>query len=221
MVPQRQPVDDKGYDVVALAASAGGIKALTHLLGGLPPDFPAPVLVAQHRSPDYSGLLCEILAGRCRLRVEPAEDGERPLPGCVHVAPSGAHLQVGHDLRLRVWRGPRIRYVRPSADLLFESLAAACGARAVAVVLTGTGADGVRGVRALRREGGYVIAQDERTAAYFDMPRAAAEIGRVDVVLPLFRMAFALTALVMGREAALARHPDPGPVGRELRMAWA
>jgi two-component system chemotaxis response regulator CheB len=93
--------------------------------------------------------------------------------------------------------------------------------RAVGVVLTGMGDDGVRGVRILRRAGGFVIAQDERTSEHFDMPLAAAEIGRVDVVLPLFRIAFALTALVMGREAAVALHPDPGPVGRELRIALA
>jgi two-component system chemotaxis response regulator CheB len=91
----------------------------------------------------------------------------------------------------------------------------------VAVVLTGMGEDGARGVRAIRRRGGFVLAQDESSAEHFDMPRAAIETGRVDLVLPLCRMGFALTALVMGREEAVARHPDPGPVGRALRSVSA
>ena len=79
------------------------------------------------------------------------------------------------------------------------------------------GNDGALGIRSIRHRGGFVIAQDETSAAYFDMPRAAIETGWVDLVLPSCRMAFALTALVMGLEMAVALHPDPGPVGRALR----
>lgn len=85
------------------------------------------------------------------------------------------------------------------------------------MVLTGTGCDGARGARAVRRAGGFVIAQDEATAEHPDMPRAAVEAAAADLVLPLCRVAFALTALVMGVDAAVARHPPPGPVGRRLR----
>jgi two-component system chemotaxis response regulator CheB len=216
MVLQRQPVDDGGYDVVALAASAGGLKALSSVLGRLPEDFPAPVLVVQHRSGDLPDLLPVILGQATALRVKTAEEGEVPRAGVVYTAPPGRHIRVGTSGQMHVRLSERIRFVRPSADLLFETLAARHGPRSVGVVLTGMGDDGARGVRILRRAGGFVIAQDESTSEHFDMPLAAAEIGRVDVVLPLFRIPFALTALVMGRAAAMAWHGNPGPVGREL-----
>jgi two-component system chemotaxis response regulator CheB len=211
------PYAGDGYGVVALAASAGGLKALSAVLSELPSDFPAPVLVTQHRSAELPDLLPIVLGRATALRVKTATEGEVPRPGVVYTAPPGRHLHVGTWGQLHVWRTERIRYVRPSADLLFETVAARHGGRCIAVVLTELGDDGARGVRVLRGAGGFVIAQDEGTAEHFEMPLAAAEVGRVDLVLPLFRIAFALTALVMGREVAVARHPDPGPVGRGLR----
>lgn len=206
------------FDVVALAASAGGLRALQRILGDLPPGFPAPILVAQHRSADLPDLLPDVLASRTRLRVKRAEQDEPPRPATVYVPPAGRHLVVQPNGTLCVSRTQRVRFVRPSADLLFESVAGRYGARAVAVVLSGRGEDGARGVRPIRELGGFVIAQDESSAEHFSMPRAAIETARVDLVLPLGRIAFALTVLVMGQEAALALHPDPGPVGRGLRQ---
>jgi two-component system chemotaxis response regulator CheB len=203
--------------VVALAASAGGLKALMEILGGLPADFPAPVLIAQHRSAEMPDLLPALLGHRTRLRVKRAEEGEVPKPGVVYTAPAGRHLEVGTSGQLQVWRANRVRFVRPSADLLFESLARTHGGRSVAVVLTGMGDDGARGVRAIRRAAGFVIAQDEDTAEHPEMPRAATATAAVDLVLPLYRVAFALTALVMGAEDAVARHKTPPLVGRQLR----
>jgi two-component system chemotaxis response regulator CheB len=206
-----------GFGVVALAASAGGLEALMEILNGLPVDFPASVLVAQHRSAALPDLLAHVLGRRTPLRVKTAEEGEVPKPGVVYTSPAGRHLELGTFGQLHVWRAVRVRFVRPSADLLFESLARTHGGRAVAVVLTGMGDDGARGVRAVRRAGGFVIAQDEDTAPYPDMPLAAVATAAVDLVLPLCRVAFALTALVMGAEAAIARHPAPPLVGRQLR----
>jgi two-component system chemotaxis response regulator CheB len=136
----------------------------------------------------------------------------------VYTAPVGRHLEVGPAGEFQVWRVEWVRYVRPSADLLFESLSRAHGGRAVAVVLTEMGDDGARGVRAVRRFGGFVIAQDGDEAECPDMPLSATATAAVDLTLPLCRIAFALTALVVGAEAALARHPAPALVGRRLRV---
>lgn len=208
---------NQAFEAIALAASAGGLKALTRVLSELPADFPAIILAAQHRSADFPDLLPDILAARASLPVQRAEQDDWPRQGTIYVAPAGRHLTVQADGTLCVRRTERVRFVRPSADLLFESVAARYGDRAIAVVLTGMGEDGARGVQVVRRRGGFVLVQDERSAEHFDMPQAAIETGRVDLVLPLCRMAFALTALVMGSEAAMARHPHPGPVGRALR----
>jgi two-component system chemotaxis response regulator CheB len=205
------------FDIVALASSAGGLRVLRELVGGLPADFPAAVLVAQHQSAAYSSHLAEILARCTALPVTTAAQGVAPGPGVVYVAPAGRHLIVTAAAVFDTGRTTRECYVRPSADLLFESVAARYGDRTVAVVLSGMGSDGARGVRAVRAADGFVIAQDESTSDHFDMPRAAIDTGRVDIVLPSYRLAFALTALVMGADAAGERHPDPGPVGRGLR----
>jgi two-component system chemotaxis response regulator CheB len=112
------------FDVVALAASAGGLRALSRILGELPADFPAAVLVAQHRSGEYPELLADLLASRTALPVKRAEQEELPRPGWVYVAPAGRNLVVQQGGALCVRRTERVRFVRPSADLLFESVAA-------------------------------------------------------------------------------------------------
>ncbi|HEY1378301.1 MAG TPA: chemotaxis protein CheB [Gemmataceae bacterium] len=207
------------FDLVALAASAGGLAVLRQLLGGLPADFPAAVVVAQHRSAAGPNCLPEILRRSARLPVMSAADGDVPRPGVVYVALPGRHLVVTAAGTFDTGRSAPGVLVRPSADLLFASVADRYGGRVVAAVLSGMGSDGARGVRAVRGAGGFVIAQDGATAAYPGMPQSAVDTGRVDLVLPLRRLAFALTALVMGGEAACARHPAPGPVGRGLRAA--
>jgi two-component system chemotaxis response regulator CheB len=205
------------FDLIALAASAGGLKVLQTVLGGLPADFPAAVVVAQHRSAASPNHLPDILRRSARLPVMTAADGEIPRPGVVYVTPAGRHLVITAAGTFDTGRFAPGVFVRPSADLLFASVAERYRDRAVAAVLSGMGSDGAHGVRAVRRAGGFVIAQDWATAEHPGMPQSAVDTGRVDMVLPVFRLAFALTALVMGGEAACARHPDPGPVGRGLR----
>jgi two-component system chemotaxis response regulator CheB len=186
---------EPSFEVVALAASAGGFSALRHVLAGLRADFPAAVLVAQHwAGPLY--LQIELL-GRCTgLQVKQAEEGESLRPATVFVAPAGRHLLITPGGGVCVSQSERVGFVRPSADLLFESVASRYAERVIAVVLTGRGADGARGVRAVRRRGGFVIAQDAATAAHFDMPAAAIETRKVDLVLPLDHIPFALETLV-------------------------
>lgn len=183
---------------VALAASAGGLAALTEVLSSLPADFGAPVLVLQHLQPDHRSWLPEILDKRVALPVEQVQGGERLEAGKVYVAPPGLHLLVTPDGLLSLSDVARVRFVRPSADLLFASLAEAWGEGAIAVVLTGTGRDGADGVREIKEHDGTVIAQDEASAEFFGMPGAAFRTGVVDRVLPLEGIASALIEITTG-----------------------
>jgi two-component system, chemotaxis family, protein-glutamate methylesterase/glutaminase len=186
---------------VALAASAGGLAALTHVLSSLPAGFAAPLLVVLHVDPRHRSWLAEILGRRTALTVTQVRGGERIAAGNVYVAPPDHHLLVQHDGILGLSDLARVQHVRPSADLLFTSLAAAWGAGAVAVVLTGTGRDGAAGVLAIKEHGGTVIAQDEASAEFFGMPDAACRTGGVDQVLPLDDIAPALVRLTEGERA--------------------
>jgi two-component system chemotaxis response regulator CheB len=186
------------FDVVAIASSAGGLAALTSTLSGLPADLPAAILVVQHLDPRHRSLMAEILSRRTALAVKQAEAGDRIQPGTVHIAPPDNHLLANADGTLSLTQSELVHFVRPSAHLLFESVAAAYRERAIAVVLTGSGSDGAMGVKAIKTMGGTVLAQDEASSEFFAMPSAAIETGRVDFVLPLEEMASALVALVVG-----------------------
>jgi two-component system chemotaxis response regulator CheB len=185
------------FDVVALAASAGGLKALSEVLSSLPASFPAAIVVVQHLDPRHRSLMADILSRRTRLQVKQAEEGDRLTPGTVYIAPPNRHLLVNPDGTLSLTQSELVHFVRPSADLLFDSVAASYKDRAIAVVLTGTGNDGAMGVQAIEKMGGTVIAQDEETSEFFGMPNAAIQTGTVDFVLPLSEVASALISLVM------------------------
>jgi two-component system, chemotaxis family, protein-glutamate methylesterase/glutaminase len=185
------------YEVVAMASSAGGLKALTEVLSALPGDFPATILVVQHLDPRHRSMMADILSRLTRLPVRQAQDGDRISPRTVFVAPPDVHLLVVPDATLSLSRSALVHFVRPSADLLFESVAASYEERAIAVVLTGTGSDGTMGVRAIKKMGGAVIAQDAATSDFFGMPGAAIATGKVDFVLPLTAIAPQLIQMVM------------------------
>jgi two-component system chemotaxis response regulator CheB len=186
------------FDVVGIASSAGGLTALIEVLGGLNTDFPAAVVVVQHLDPRHRSLLAQILQRRTGLHVQEAGDHDRLRPGAVFVAPPDRHLLVNPDGSLSLTQSELVHFTRPSGDLLFESLAAAYGPRAIAVVLTGTGADGAMGVSAVKKRGGTVIVQDEASSEFFGMPSAAIRTGMVDFVLPLGEIAASLQVLVTG-----------------------
>jgi two-component system chemotaxis response regulator CheB len=195
-------------DVVALASSAGGLAALSRVLSGLPPGFPAAVLVVQHLDPRHRSLLADILGRRTTLTVKQAGEGDRLTPATVFIAPPDRHLLVNPDRTLSLSQSELVHFLRPSADLLFESVAATYRARAIAVVLSGTGNDGAMGIQAIKKMGGLVVAQSEQTSEFFGMPNAAIRTGDVDFVLPLDEIATALVKLVVKRQAA----EDPGRV---------
>ncbi|MEV0280776.1 chemotaxis protein CheB [Streptomyces sp. NPDC050610] len=184
------------YAIVAVASSAGGIQGLTALLGALSPDLPVPVLVVQHLDPRHRTVIADVLARRTDLLVKLAEAEERALPGTVYIAPPDRHLLVDSDGVLSLSNTELVHFVRPSADLLFESLAGAYGPRAIACVLTGTGSDGAMGAEAVKTRGGTVIAQDPVTADFPGMPQAAVDTGAVDFVLPLEEIAAVVSGLV-------------------------
>jgi two-component system chemotaxis response regulator CheB len=184
------------FEIVAIAASAGGLKAISTVLAGLPSDLPVAVVIVQHLAPKHRSLLVEILARVTALRVKQAVGGDRLTPGWVYVAPPDYHLLVNANGTLALTQTPLVHFLRPSADLLFNSVAVGYQDRAIAVVLSGTGTDGEQGVIAIKAQGGTVIAQDQSSADFFGMPHAAIATGQVDFVLPLIEIAPMLLTLV-------------------------
>jgi two-component system chemotaxis response regulator CheB len=194
---REQPRRDPPFEIVAIASSAGGLHALTQVLGGLPESFGASVVSVQHLDPRHRSLMPEILTRRSRLPVSLGVDGMVVQPGHVYLAPPDHHLLINRDGTISLTQTELVNFVRPSADLLFESVAAAYGERAIAVVLSGAGKDGSIGVTAVKKRGGTVIVQDEASSEFFGMPSAAIRTGTVDFVLAVDEIARALVTLVL------------------------
>ena len=190
-----------GFEIVALAASAGGLKALTEVLAGLPAGFPAALVVVQHLDPRHRSLMADILARRTPLAVTQAADNDLVQPGKVLIAPPDRHLLVNADGSVSLTRTELVHFSRPSADLLFESVAASYRDRAIGVVLSGSGSDGSMGAKAIKKTGGTLIVQDPATAEFTGMPGAARDTGLADFVLPLEEIAPALRKLLGERTA--------------------
>jgi two-component system chemotaxis response regulator CheB len=178
--------------VVGVAASTGGPAALYRLLELLPPRLAVPVLVVQHMADGFTPGLAKWLATATPLRVTLAEHGEPLAGGTIYVAPDGCHLGVSPKDRVDLGGSPPVAGFRPSASVLFASLAESYGARAGAVVLTGMGSDGLEGARALRNAGAWVLAQDAQSSAVFGMPRAVAEAGLATSVGTVEQLAYRL-----------------------------
>lgn len=203
MIDQREDIGrdvaaEDGWPVVALVSSAGGLKALAEVLNRLPAHFPAPILIVQHLDRRHPSILAQILARGTKLIVRQAHAGDQIQPGVVHVAPPDEHLLVGPDGALSLSHAKLVHFVRPSGDLLLESLAASYGRKAIAVILTGSGSDGAQGVRAVKEKGGVVIAQEIASAEYRNMPEAAVQTGCVDHQLPLEKIGPELVRIVNG-----------------------
>lgn len=184
--------------IVAIGASTGGPDALATVLAAFPGAFPAAVVIAQHIAAEYAPGLADCLAARSRLPVRLARDGDGITPGVVYLAATDDHLEVGPDRRLRYTHCPHATAYRPSADVLFDSLAAHPRAVGVGVLLTGMGADGAGGLLRLRRAGWHTVAQDEATCVVYGMPRAAVEAHAAAEVLPLPHIGPAILARVRG-----------------------
>jgi len=173
---------------VAVGASTGGPPALQKFFAGLPPGFPAPVVVVQHMPKAFTGPFARRLDGVGPLSVKEAESGDRLEPGKAFVAPGGSHLVVqrhGAELVLRVTDQPADTLHKPSVDVTFSSFAEVVGRATLAVILTGMGADGLQGVRALKTLGCHAIAQEASSCVVYGMPRAVVEAGLADAVMPI------------------------------------
>lgn len=192
------PSARRSFPIIAMAASEGGLKALSEILGGLPADFPAAIAIVMHLSPDHKSILAEILDSRSLLKVKQAKEGDFLCPSCVFVAPPNHHLLVGKSgcLKLSSSSAEKVNYARPSAEPLFVSVAKVYQRNAIAVVLTGGDGDGSFGVQIIKDNGGMVIAQDQPTSVNFSMPETSIETGDVDFILPLGEIARKLIELV-------------------------
>ena len=173
---------------VAVGVSLGGTNALRVLLPGLPENFPATLAVVFHRGKDSDESLIKFLKKNCAMILEEAQDKTLILPGHVYVAPADYHLMV-EDNHFALSTEAAVSYARPSADVLFESVAEAYGKDSAGVILTGAGRDGAQGIVAIKRAGGLTVVQAPETAECPDMSNAALATNMVDEVLALERIA--------------------------------
>jgi two-component system chemotaxis response regulator CheB len=203
-------------DIVAIGTSAGGVEALQRIVAGLPADLPAAVLIVIHLSSQPRSGLDAVLARAGRLPARFAADGEPAARGHVYLAPPGCHLLLDGE-RLRLGRGPRENFCRPSIDPLLRSVALCCGPRSVGAVLTGTLGDGGPGLLALQQCGGIAVVQDPADAAHGEMPRRALDLVAADHVVGLGGMAALLARLVA--LPAGAPRPVPARIKYEVDVA--
>lgn len=167
--------------LVVMGASRAGLAALGKVLGGLPDDFPAPIVLVLHRPTASRAEISESLGGHYHLPVKDARDKDRLMPGYVYLAPAGYHLLVERGGIALSTEAP-VNFACPSLDVLFDSAAAAYGAEVVGVVLSGTGHDGADGAARLERAGAVVLVQDPAEAEFAEMPAAAiAAVARAEV----------------------------------------
>jgi two-component system chemotaxis response regulator CheB len=173
-----------GFSSLGIACSTGGPAALAHLLAGLGPDFPVPILLVQHMLNGYLLGFASWLQSVSPFSVVVVKDGEAAALQTVHIAPEERHLRLRGG-RLYLDSADPVSFQRPSGTVLFQSMAQSLGPQALGVLLTGMGDDGASGLFDIRKAGGYTIAEDEATASVYGMPRAAVHLGAVCESVPL------------------------------------
>ncbi len=197
---------DGPLDVLAIGCSTGGPDALAELLPRLPADFPLPVVVVQHMPPVFTKLFAQRLDARCALSVSEAQAGDELAPGRVLLAPGDHHMVLRRGaaggVRVVLNQDTPENWCRPAVDPLFRSVAEVYGGRALSLVLTGMGQDGVRGCERLRSAGALVVVQDEATSVVWGMPGAVVQAGLAHKVLPLREICGEVLATVARSRAA-------------------
>jgi two-component system chemotaxis response regulator CheB len=214
--PRRSPTPPaKAIRVVAIGISTGGPEALLHFVPTIPLDIGVPILVVQHIQPGFLTMVVRRLDLERNRRwradqpgvVRIAEEGERIKPGFVYFAPDHTHLTLsGKHVRLR--SEPANTLHRPSVDILFTSVAHEFPGACLGVVMTGMGEDGLIGAAALSRAGGYLVAQDEATAAVYGMPKAVADAGLVNMVTPVGELVPRIVTLINASRRNAAKADD-------------
>ncbi|MEI7867011.1 MAG: chemotaxis-specific protein-glutamate methyltransferase CheB [Candidatus Methylumidiphilus sp.] len=182
--------------LVAIGASTGGPNAIAAILSALPKDFPAAILVVQHVDQQFADGIARWLGQNCRLPVNIARTGEKPLAGHVLLASTNDHMALTADRTIAYTAEPKEYPYRPSVDVLFESIAQHWTKPSVAVLLTGMGRDGALGLMTLLRAGWHTIAQDKESCAVYGMPKAAIELGAAKLILSPPEIAEELMAYV-------------------------
>lgn len=184
---------DRRIGVVAIGTSTGGPKALQEIIPKLPGDFPVPIVIAQHMPPNFTGPFAERLNQLSRLEVREAREGDLLKPGLALIAPGRGHMRVRRqrviETAVSISETKDDFIYRPSVDAMMLSVAECYPGRALGVILTGMGSDGAKGLAALKRTGGRVIAQDEASCVVYGMPKAAVDAGLADKVVPVEEIA--------------------------------
>jgi two-component system, chemotaxis family, protein-glutamate methylesterase/glutaminase len=184
--------------IIAIGASTGGTEAIREVLMGMPQDSP-PIVITQHIPPVFSTSFAMRMDKCCDLTVHEATNGDKLMAGHVYIAPGERQMQVekrGGHYYCRVWEGERVNRHMPSVEVLFQSVAKECKGKAVGVMLTGMGADGARAMLEMKNAGCFNFAQDQDSSVVWGMPGAAVDAGAVDKILPLNKIAAAVTAFV-------------------------
>ena len=203
--PRPQPVRPPGragrgaFEAVLIGVSTGGPPAVQKILAALPGNFPLPILVAQHMPAAFTGPFAKRLDAQCAISVKEAEPVERLRSGTVYICPGGKHLRVemrGALPTALVTEEPKEALYKPSANVLMETGGLTLGRKALGVMLTGMGSDGVEGAKVLKEKGGYMVAQSEQTCVVYGMPKAVVDAGLADEIVDLDDVAGALCARV-------------------------
>ncbi|MGB3222099.1 MAG: chemotaxis response regulator protein-glutamate methylesterase [Desulforhopalus sp.] len=181
-------------EIIVIGISTGGPNALNQMLPKLPGDLGVPVLIVQHMPPVFTKSLAASLDKKCALTVKEAENGENILPNVAYIAPGGKQMKLvagtdGQHRRIKITDDPPENSCRPSVDYLFRSVGDYYVGRTTAVIMTGMGSDGTKGLEVLKDKAAFIIGQDESSCVVYGMPKAPAELGYLDVIAPLGKIA--------------------------------
>ena len=198
-VVERPPVKAGPIEIVAVGISTGGPNALRKVFALIPGDLPCPIVVVQHMPPGFTTEFAKSLDRVCALNVKEASDDEKLVPGTIYIAPGDHHVTVtrsGGVARIHTNQDANRNGHRPSADVLFASVAEHYGKRALGVIMTGMGKDGANEIGSILKKGGLTVGQDESTSVVYGMPKVAYEMGHVQYQIALPEMAETITRLV-------------------------
>lgn len=192
--PAKASVRRGKSEIIVIGISTGGPNALNQMLPRLPGDLGVPVLIVQHMPPVFTKSLAASLDKKCALTVKEAENGENILPNVAYIAPGGKQMKLvagtdGQHRRIKITDDPPENSCRPSVDYLFRSVGDYYVGRTTAVIMTGMGSDGTKGLEILKDKSAFIIGQDEASCVVYGMPKAPAELGYLDVIAPLGKIA--------------------------------
>jgi two-component system chemotaxis response regulator CheB len=193
----RCTVSTQMVSAIVIGSSAGGLNALTSILGDLPPDYPIPLIVVQHRANEQTEMLEEVLQHKCKIKIKQADEKEKIRAGLVYIAPPGYHLLVETDKSFSLASDIRVHHSMPSIDVTFETAAEIFRDKLVGIIMTGASSDGSEGIISIKKFRGITVAQDPSEAQYPFMPTAAIETKCVDFIMNVRSIKIFLKELAM------------------------